>query len=163
MPLLPELRPRRTPERWEPFRELEDVTSRMRRLLEDTFGAFPGATREGGVWQPFVDVDETADAYVVELELPGIKREDVTIELLGNELAIKGETKEEARDVDKDSESARARVRRRGRFAYRTAIPADVDADRIEASMADGVLTVTVPKSAKATHRTIEITSSRSS
>lgn len=150
----PERRPALAPQRWEPFRELEQTADRMRRMLEETFGGWQPVAAEALTWSPSVDVEETDDAYVVEAELPGVKREDVNIELLGNELAITGNVeKRERKGV------LRQRTRRSGRFEYRLGLPEQVDADRIEANLVDGVLTVRVPKSQRAERRRIEVKS----
>jgi HSP20 family protein len=111
--LLPEERSRLAPERWEPLSELEQVTERMRRMLDQTFGGFgwPSPVEARG-WSPLVDIEEADDAYVVEAELPGVKREDVNIELVGNELTITGEAKERERKG-----ALRRQTRRTGRFA----------------------------------------------
>jgi HSP20 family protein len=152
--LLPERRSGTAPERWEPLRELDQVTERMRQMLEQTFGGIgwssPLLEREG--WSPFVDLEETDDAYVVEAELPGVKRENVNIELVGNELTISGEIKERERKG-----TVRRRSRRTGRFDYRVSLPDHVDADKIEANLAEGVLTVHVQKSERAQRRRIEV------
>lgn len=157
--LLPERRAGAGPERWEPLRELEQVSDRMRRMLDQTFGGFglawPSPLAEGAAWSPLVDIEEADDAYVVEAEVPGAKREDLSIELVGNELAITGEVKERERKG-----AVRRRTRRTGRFDYRVALPDQVDAERIEASLSEGVLTVRVPKSERAQRRRIEIRSS---
>lgn len=151
--LLPERRSPRAPERWEPLSELEQVTDRMRRMLEQTFGGFdwPSPALAGG-WSPLVDIEEADDAYVVEAELPGVKQEDVNIELVGNELAVTGEVKQRERKG-----ALRRQTRRTGRFEYRVALPDHVDADKVDASLKDGVLTVRVPKSERAQRRKIEL------
>jgi HSP20 family protein len=152
--LLPERRSVGAPERWEPLRELDQVTERMRQMLEQTFGGIgwssPSVERQG--WSPFVDLEETDDAYVVEAELPGVKRENVNIELVGNELTITGEIKERERKG-----TVRRRSRRTGRFDYRVSLPDHLDADKIEANLVEGVLTVRVPKSERAQRRKIEV------
>lgn len=152
--VLPERRAAAVPERSEPLSEFEQVTERMRRILEQTFSGFgwssPLAEKAG--WSPLVDVEETDDAYVVEAELPGVKREDVNIELVGNELSIAGEVKEQERKG-----VMRRRTRRVGRFDYRLSLPHQVDAEKIDASLAEGVLTVRVPKSERAQRRRIEV------
>lgn len=150
-----ERRPARTPERWEPLSELEQVTQRMRRMLEEGFGGigWPSSPfgEEAG-WSPLVDIEEQDDAYVVEAELPGVKREDVNIELVGNELDVTGEIKERERKG-----TLRRRTRRTGHFEYRVGLPDQVDPSKIDAKLDQGVLTVRVPKAERAQRRKIEI------
>jgi HSP20 family protein len=153
--LLPERRRPGAPERWEPFQEFEQVTERMRRMLEETFGGFgrwPSLLQETAGWSPPVDIEEQDDAYVLEAELTGVRRENVDIELVGNELAITGELKEK-----EHTGVVRRRTRRTGHFDYRVTLPEQVDADQIEASLDDGVLTVRVPKSERAQRRKVAI------
>jgi HSP20 family protein len=137
--------------------ELEQMTQRMRRMLDETFGGFgvpsPLLTEADG-WSPLVDIEEQDDAYVLEAELPGVKREDVNIEIVGNELAITGEIKERERKG-----AVRRRTRRTGRFEYRVRLPDQVDASKIDANLDQGVLTVRVPKSAREKRQKIEIKS----
>jgi HSP20 family protein len=152
--VLPERRST-SPERWEPLSELEQVTQRMRRMLDQTFGGFGWPSpllTEGVGWSPLVDIEEQDDAYLLEAELPGVKRNDVNIELIGSELALTGEIKERERKG-----AVRRRTRRTGRFEYRVRLPEQVDASKIEASLDQGVLTVHVPKSERAHRRKIEI------
>lgn len=152
--LQPERRSTGTLERWQPLSELEQVTERMRRMLDQTFGSFgfPFSGEETSAWSPFVDIEETDDAYVVEAEVPGVRREDVNIELIGNELSITGEAKEKERKG-----TFRRRTRRVGRFAYRVNLPDQVESDKVDAKLNDGVLTVRVPKSQRAQRRKIEV------
>ena len=153
--LLPDRRSRAGPGRWEPLTELEQLNDRMRRMLEQTFGG-PEWARfdEAGAWSPSVDIEETDDTYVVEAELPGVKREDVNIELVGSEHTVKGEVKERQRKG-----ALRRQTRRTGRFEYRVSLPDQVDPDKVEAGLGDGVLTVRVPKSQRAERRKIEVKS----
>jgi HSP20 family protein len=143
-------------ERWDPASEIEQMTDRMRRMLEQTFGGF-GFARPGerAGWMPLADLEEQDDAYVVQLELPGVKPEDVNIELIGNELSITGEVKEEERQG-----VVRKRMRRYGRFEHRLALPSQLDADKVDAKLKDGVLTVRVPKSEKAKRKQITVQTS---
>jgi HSP20 family protein len=143
---LPVLRSSDTLNRWDPFREFEGLRRQMDEWLES---AFNGVT----VWSPLVDVSETPDAYVVEVDLPGVKRDDVAVELVGNTLAVTGELKEKER-----SGWLRHRTRRRGQFEYRTSLPGVVEPDQVEANLVDGVLTVRIPRSEAMKPRRIEIT-----
>jgi len=121
-------------------------------MLEQTFADLTPAMTEAAGWAPAVDVEEQDDAYVVEAELPGVKHEDVNIELVGNELAITGEIKEKERQG-----VLRRKTRRMGRFEYRVRLPDQVDQEKIDADLKDGVLTVRVPKSERAERRRIEV------
>ena len=145
---LPVRAPSRPPARWDPFRELDELYDRMNRLWET--GLVPGAER----WAPLADVEETDDAYSVEIDLPGGAREDIDIQLDDRELTDSGEVKEKER-----SGILRRRTRRVGQFHYAVRLPGDVDADNVTASLHEGVLTVRVPKSQAAKPRRIAISS----
>jgi HSP20 family protein len=121
-------------DRWRPFRELEDVYSELDRLMQSALGA------EGTV-MPSADVVETKDGYEVEIELPGVRREDIDVELIGNELAVTGEFKEREREG-----LFRRRTRRVGSFDYRVTLPGEIRDGDVTASLAHGVLTINVPK-----------------
>jgi HSP20 family protein len=135
----------------DPSREFEDIYDRMGQLMNFAFGDL-GLVRPGSApWSPLAEVSETDDAYLVHVELPGIRKDQVDVQLVDRELVISGDIKE--------SENGRRRrsSRRTGRFEYRTYLPADVKADQVSAQLADGVLTVTVPKSQAAEPRRIEV------
>jgi HSP20 family protein len=153
---LPEQRPMQAPEGWQPLGELEQISERMRRVLEQTFGQFgwPLPAVEATGWSPLVDIEEQDDAYVVEAELPGVKREDVKVEVVGHELTISGELKETERKG-----VVRKRTRRTGYFHYRVALPESVAAEKVEARLSDGVLSIRIPKIEKASRRQVEIKS----
>jgi HSP20 family protein len=145
----PERRSAVVQRRWEPMQELDQ----MRRFLEETFGGVPASIVDSiKTWVPPVDIEETDDAYVVEAELPGVKRGDVDIELVGNELTISGEMKEKERKG-----ILRKQTRRVGRFEFHVTLPDQVDGNGIDASLDSGVLTVRVPKSQRAERRKIEV------
>lgn len=142
--------------RWDSVRDFAGLHDEFGRLVRSVFGDGPLAALDGElsrVWQPLADVTETEQAYEVEVEVPGLRRDDVTIEAVGNELTITGEYREREK-----AGVLRHRTRRSGRFEYRALLPREVDADRITAELADGVLTVTVPKAETAKPRRIEIT-----
>jgi HSP20 family protein len=79
---------------WRPFREFENLYAEMDRLAQSVFGGLTG----DGAWLPAADVVETDSAYVIEVELPGVRREDVDVNLNGNELVVTGEVKERKRE-----------------------------------------------------------------
>lgn len=144
---------RRTPERWrswprefwdrDPFGDFTQLWNRMSQIFES------GGPEGEDAWIPAVETEETNDAYLVRAELPGMKTDDVDVELRGNELRITGEVNGET--------TGKTLRHRHGKFAYRTNLPADANAESIEAHLTDGILTVRVPKAAQAQARRIEI------
>lgn len=135
---------------WDPFRELEDVRARMDRLFGEVLTH--SGLRADGPWSPLVDIEETDDAWVVEADLPGVKKGDVGVEVRDGELVIHGEVKERERVG-----ILRRRTRRTGEFDYRVTLPGDVDDAKIDAVLRDGVLTVRIPKPARSQPRRIDV------
>jgi HSP20 family protein len=133
----------------DPFREFEDMWNRM---MSRFFEGAPGPGWQQQSWTPLVDVEETDDAWVFEVELPGMRREDIQIEVGDGELTISGEIKERERVG-----VLRHRTRRSGSFNYRTTLPAGVDPERVEAKFDNGVLTVRVPRPEHAKPRRVKI------
>jgi HSP20 family protein len=144
---LPVRSPSRSAARWDPFRELDELYERMNALWQSGLG---DALEH---WSPLADVEETDDAYTVELDLPGVAREDVDIQLDDRQLTVSGHIEEKERQG-----ILHRRTRRVGRFHYSVTLPGEVDADGVSAQLHDGVLTVRVPKSAQAKPRRIAIT-----
>ena len=136
---------------WDPFRELEDLHTRMDRLMQSTFPGF-GEFGAAEAWAPLADVEDTEDAYLVELELPGVGKDQITVEVTASELDVHGEIKEKER-----TGVVRRHTRPIGQFDYRTSLPPDSDIEHISAELANGVLTVRVPKAEQAKPHRIEI------
>lgn len=142
----PVRRPGQQPSRCDPFAALDDIYSPLQRWLEHA-----GAGTSG--WTPPADLEETEQNYLVHAELPGLSRENIALELDERELEIRGETPEPQR-----SGTLREHSRRIGQFNYRLRLPGSVDADNVSASLQDGVLTVTLPKTTQTKGRHIDIT-----
>lgn len=115
--------------------DLESLVRRATRMADFR----PG--HGGREWNPVTEHGETADAYLVRVELPGIPRDKVQVQLHGRELSVTGEI--EAGEVGGHMLSRRA-----GRFAHHTTLPTAAAAEDVRAAMADGVLVVRVPKGA---------------
>ncbi|MFJ4199732.1 Hsp20/alpha crystallin family protein [Streptomyces sviceus] len=130
-----------------PLTEFDQLLSEMSGLMESTVGVAPAVT-----WTPLADVTESDDAFHVEIELPGVKSRDINVEANGQELVVTGEIKEKERKG-----VLRRSTRRTGSFEYRLRLPGEVDTEKINARISDGVLTVTVPKAEVAKPRHIEI------
>jgi HSP20 family protein len=133
--------------RWSPFADLNQLARQMERFLGS---AGDLAAPDGFV--PMADVEETEDAYLVELELPGVKREDINIEVAGNRLLVTGERKERERVG-----IVRRRTRTVGRFQFEVVLPIEVSGDAVEATLEHGVLTVRVPKTGREEPHRVEI------
>ena len=141
-----------SPSAWEPLRELDELQRRMAELMESAWSGAGG--RDGQPWAPTVDLEETDDAWIVEAEVPGVRGEDVNVDVADSELVISGEIEERERKG-----ILRRRARRTGRFEYRVTLPSQPDPGGVEASLADGVLRVRVPKPDHARSRRIEVRS----
>jgi HSP20 family protein len=124
----------------------------MERLF-DGFGDRQAGPAGAGVY-PAINVSENADAYTVCAELPGVKSRDLDLNVTANQLTLAGE-----RRIAEEAADARyhRREREAGRFSRAVALPDDIDMENVKARMADGVLTVTIPKAEKARPRQISI------
>jgi HSP20 family protein len=141
--------------------QLASLRQEMERMFEDfraDFGSSPFRRgrlalepffkREWGRGlSPAVDIVEKDNAYEVTAELPGMSEKDIEVKLAGGMLTIKGEKSEEKEEKTKD---VHVSERRYGSFQRSFAVPEDIDADKLDASVKNGVLTVTMPKSAEA-------------
>jgi HSP20 family protein len=105
-----------------------------------------------GAFTPFGDVEETPDAYVVEIELPGIRKDDLDIALAGRRVTVTGERRERERIG-----ILRRRERVVGRFHYEVTLPGELDEDGVEAHLDEGVLTIRVPKAESERPRRIPV------
>ena len=108
--------------------------------LRKSFGEFP--------WIPALEVTERDRTLFIKLDLPGLKKEDVQVEIDGDDLVIRGESKAESEIKDEDYYRSE---RSFGSFYRRMPLPAGVTAEQIQANLKDGVLEVRVPKPAEAT------------
>lgn len=108
---------------------------------------------QGRFLAPAIDIDETSDAYVVSADLPGIKKDDISIECAGNQLSISAERKYEAQEGRRNER----RERYYGSFQRTFTLPSGADLEKIEADYDGGVLTVRIPKGESAKARRIEV------
>ena len=131
--------------RWEPVRELSSLQTEMNRLFNTVFDA-PATGGNGGPqrrWVPAMDLLETADHFVLRADLPGMRQEDVGIELEDNVLTVSGERKAE----HEDRQEGYYRVERAfGGFSRSLTLPRGIDASAVTASFDNGVLEIRVPK-----------------
>ncbi|GEM_PF-79749 len=144
-------------DRWDPFKELEEFENRLMRL----FSRLPAprlTSEEESVtvasWVPLVDVIEDEKEYLLKVELPEIKKDDVKVTVENGVLTISGERKVEKEEKGRTFH----RIERAyGRFERSFTLPDDIDADKVNAEFKDGVLYIHLPKSEKAKPRAIEV------
>jgi HSP20 family protein len=152
----------RSVSRWDPNRDFfpygRDPFDRLFRLagfMDE------GGTRNAAAVAPCIDIDEDEDSYEVTAELPGMKPEDVHVELNQNILTITGEKRIGFGDEERQQKKrSRWSERSYGRFTRSFTLPRDADADRLEARFSHGVLTITIPKSEESKPRTIDVKTS---
>lgn len=143
--------------KWDPFRELEDVSNSLNRF----FGRSAARTESNremlavADWMPSVDISETDAAYLIKAEIPDVKKEDVKVTIQDGMLTIQGERK-----LDKEEKGKKFhRIERSyGSFVRSFQVPDDADETAVKAEFKDGMINVTLPKSAKAKAKAINVT-----
>lgn len=139
--------------RWKyrtPWQELDSLTDR----LQAAFDVSMPTSAPGGAWSPSVNIEEAAEALYLTAELPGVRREDVELEVENNVLTLRGEKRDTRRE---GAERFHLFERRSGSFERSFTLPRTVSSDGITADYADGVLHVTLPKAPEAKSRRIDI------
>jgi HSP20 family protein len=129
---------------WDPFREFQELSDRLNRL-------FVAPTREDSReqamtvfdWAPAVNISETEKAYLVQADLPDVKKEDVKVTHDNGVLTLEGERRQEKRE---ESEKFHRVESSYGRFLRRFTLPDDAQSESIEATFRDGALSVVIPK-----------------
>ncbi len=139
--------------RWSPVRDLAAVeVDLLNRMFESAWGT---EALSRGAWVPAVDVFESADEdVVVKMDLPDVKREDIKVTFENNVLVIEGQ-REIVANVER--ERFHRMERAHGQFRRSFTLPATVDASRVDASYADGVLTVKLPRREESKPKTISV------
>jgi HSP20 family protein len=150
---------RRKPEKgltaWKPGREMEE----MGRYFEDVFGrpllpAAWGRVPSELLWAPSIEVVEKEDKFLVKVELPGVKEEEINISITGNTLTIEGEKETESEVEKKGYYYTEASY---GNFSRSMTIPSTIDASKIEASCDKGVLEISLPKTPEVKPKKIKV------
>ncbi len=130
--------------RWEPEREMMTLREAMDRLFDDAFTC-PLGPRDGwhGSGVPVIDMYQTDNDVVVKATLPGMKADDVQINITGDVLSIKGEMKEKNETKEKNYH---IREQHWGAFERSVMLPTSIVSDKAQAEFEDGILTITLPK-----------------
>ncbi len=147
--------PLRSIKRWDPFRDLEEVSERMNRLFGRIgFGDGGKEALTTVDWEPVVDISETEKDYIIKAELPEVKKEDVKVSVEEGVLTLQGERKQEKEEKGKRFH----RIERSyGSFMRSFTLPADADETKVVADFKDGILNVHLGKSEKAKPKAIEV------
>jgi HSP20 family protein len=135
-----------------PVRELEAMQDRLNRFFTET----PGRDEVFGFadWEPRVDIQEGEKEYTITADLPDLKKEDIKVGVESGTLTIEGERKLEKEEKGKKFH----RIERQyGQFVRRFAMPGEIDAAQVQAQYKNGVLKVTLPKSAAALPKSVEV------
>jgi HSP20 family protein len=131
------------------------------RAMDEALGARTSEPAESAarpqLWLPPIDIYETETAFILEADLPGVHQENVNIQFERNALTISGTRAPTLPSREKSQLRVFSAERLSGGFSRSVRLPEHVDAEKIEATYSDGVLTVTVPKAAGARPRTIQI------
>ncbi len=131
--------------KWSPFRELEDIQTRLNRFFNEApFADFA----------PPVDIQETDKEYLIKAELPEVKKEDVKVEMLDGVLTIEGERRQEKEEKGKKFHRME---RSYGKFVRQFSLPSEVEPAKIQAEFKDGMLNVHLPKTAVVKPKAIEV------
>ncbi len=151
-------RPLRDVTAWNPATDVVSEFSNFHHDIDRMFDKFIyGGTSDDGLastWLPPVDIVERENEYAVNVELPGVKKEDVKITLKDDVLTIHGEKKQEKETEDKN---CRRSERAYGSFQRSFTLPTSVKSDKIEASYDHGILTITLPKAEESKPKEIEV------
>lgn len=151
MVMLPARRHLRNRSLGDPTREFEDIYQRMGQLMNLAFGDFAPALPSEVPWIPAAEETETDDGYVVRVEVPGVRKDQLNVQVTDRELTIGGE-------IPETGDGHRRRTSRRtGQFEYRTMLPGDIKSGQVKGELHDGVLTVTLPKAEEAKPNRVQI------
>jgi HSP20 family protein len=140
----------------QPTPEVYSNLHRLSRMMDEVLGGGWNGGTVASAWTPTVDVFEDKENLKIVMELPGVKPEDVKLSLENQVLTIQGEKKQVA---EESSERWHRYERSYGSFERMFTLPSSVDAERIQAKVENGLLTVTLPKAERARPRQIEIKS----
>lgn len=137
---------------WQPFEELDRIRRNMDRIM-DAFSTGRSLGVSAGVF-PAINLTEDETNYYIRAELPGVSSNDLEIQATGRNLTISGKRELE---VEPGKAKFHRREREAGRFSRALAMPKEIDAQRVEAHLADGILTLRVPKAESAKPKRITI------
>ena len=141
-------------DRWDPFRNLDDIQSEMNRIFDGFLERPSGMPQPDRMWVPALDVHETKDELVITAELPGLNEKEIELSITGDVLTLRGER---TQNQEVKQEGYHRGERWFGKFERTVPLPIPVQTDKVKATYRDGVLTVTLPKAEEIKAKSIKI------
>jgi HSP20 family protein len=146
--------------RWEPHRFLGPLRREVDKVFDDFFTGWPSLPRrrrgeeEAEFIEPAIEVAETDEAVVVKAQVPGIQKDQLEVEITADGLTLKGEVKEEKEEKKKNYHHREIRY---GAFLRTVSFPVAVENEKAKATLKDGVLQITIPKSAPSKSKSVKV------
>jgi HSP20 family protein len=146
--------------RWEPQRFIGPLRREIDKVFDDFFTGWPSLPHrrhrgeEMELIEPAIEVSEVGDAVVVKAQVPGVPKDQLEVEITADGLTLKGEVKEEKEEKKKDYHHREIRY---GAFLRTIPFPVPVESDKATATLKDGVLQITVPKSASSKGKPVKV------
>ena len=139
---------------WPGFGRVTTLQDEFDRLFDSPWGELARASQLMSAWTPALDVDEDKDNFTVRAELPGMKREEISVSIHDGLLSITGERRAEEKSEDT---AIHRQERFYGRFERTVTLPAHIATDKVKAQYKDGVLSITLPKTEEAKPKQIDV------
>ncbi len=139
--------------RWNPSRELDSLQREMNRLFDDVFTLSPHANGLSG-FTPAAELEESGDAYSLKLEIPGINKDDLDIQVTAETVSISGERKS---SVQSEEEGVTRSEFRYGSFNRVVTLPGRIDHQTVVADYKDGILHLTLPKAEEEKNKVVKV------
>jgi HSP20 family protein len=142
--------------RWDPFRELEEMSERLNRVFRRPLPRTSGAEEAivAADWAPVVDVVESDREYLIKAELPEVKKQDLKVAIRDGVLCLQGKREQEK---EEKGEKFHRIERSYGAFARHFSVPQDADEEKVSAGFEDGVLSIHLPKSETAKPKSLQV------
>lgn len=139
----------------DPYHLINDFRGDFDRLFDDWLTPSPRGLRTESHFLPACDVEEQNDHYLLTLEMAGVRKDDIKMEVINNQIVISGERRNEVR---RSEDGLKYSERQFGKFQRAFGLPVGVDTSQVEADYQDGILRVVIPKAESAKPRQIKIT-----
>lgn len=139
--------------RWEPLREVETLQRQMNQLF-DNLASSENGSYNGSAFMPAAELQETADAIALKLEVPGMEPKDLDVQVTAQAVSISGERKSETKTEQKGMTRSEFRY---GRFQRIIPLPARIQNDKVQAEYTNGILNLTLPKAEDEKNKVVKV------